>query len=265
MTKKKILFSGCSFTADSGFLKENQSKSHWPHLLGQHYRVDFDNNAVGGSSNNEIFDRVVGTTSGNSYDLVLVQWSEISRQWIYHSNQNVDDHTILMASHSPKGWLCNSNEIQQYAKLHYTYFNNPYTNLRKWLCQVITLAGYLDSTNQPYVFVKGFENYVSAFKNIKYAPETGFINLENSIKEFLDFDNRPDDYILHKIKEIQFLIDSAGKSNWLNFDSLSFNDAKTDLADDEMHPGIESNLELTKQLIAYCDSNDLLTHDQSIS
>ena len=264
MTKKKILFVGCSFTANSGFTAENQPRFHWPHLLSRHYQTEFTNSGWGGSSNDEIVTRVAQATSKNSYDLVLVQWSEISRQWIYHSNQNIDDHTILMASDSPKGWLCDSNEVQQYAKLYHAYFNNPYANLRKWLCQVITLAGYLDSKNQPYVFVKGFENYVSAFKNIKYAPETGFKNLENSIKKFLDFDNRPDDYILHKIKEIQFLLDSAGKSNWLNFNSLSILDATTDLADDEMHPGIESNLELTKQLISYCDNNNLLTHDQSI-
>jgi len=45
----------------------------------------------------------------------------------------------------------------------------------------------------------------------------------------------------------------------VNFDSLSFFDAKSDLADDKAHPGINSNLKFTKQLIAYCT-----THDQPI-
>jgi len=260
MDSRKILFDGCSFTANSGFLKENQSKSHWPHLLSQHYRADFDNNAVGGSSNNEIFDRVVGTTSSNSYDLVLVHWSEMSRRWIYHSNQNVDDFTIILTRYSV-GHQCNTNEVQQYTRLYYTYFNNQYVNLKKWLCQVIALAGYLDSKNQPYVFIKGFENYISAFAHIEYVAGTGFKNLENSTKKFLDFDNRPDDYILRKIKEIQLLLDSARQLNWLNFDSLSFLDSRTDLSDDKSHPGIKSNLVLANQLIAYCDDNNLLTHD----
>lgn len=254
------MFDGCSFTADNGFLPENQCDSHWPYLLGQHYQVDFDNNAVGGSSNNEIFDRVVGATTSNSYDLVLVEWSEISRHWIYCLNQNIDDFTIINAGY-PRGHQCNTSEVQQYARLHYTYFNNQYVNLKKWLYKVIALAGYLDSKNQPYVFIKGFENYVSAFAHIEYVAGTGFKNLENSTKKFLDFSNRPDDYILRKIKEIQLLLDSARQLNWLNFNSLSFFDARTDLSDDNMHPGIKSNLELANQLIAYCDNNNLLTHD----
>jgi hypothetical protein len=258
MDSGKILFDGCSFTANSGFSVENQCVSHWPNLLSQHYQVEFDNNAIGGSSNNEIFNRVVGATTLNSYNLVLVQWTEISRQWIYCSNQNIDDFTIINAG-NPKGHQCNTKEVQQYVKLHYTYFNNQYVNLKKWLCQVIALAGYLASKNQPYVFIKGNENYVSAFTHIEYVPGTGFKNLENSIKQFLDFDNRPDDYILGKIKEIQRLLNSARQLNWVNFDSLSFFDAKSDLADDKAHPGINSNLKFTKQLIAYCT-----THDQPI-
>ena len=256
----KILFDGCSFTADSGFLAEHQRVSHWPQLLSNHYQTKFDNSAQGGSSNEEIFNRVVQTTSANSYDLVVVQWSEISRQWIHCSSQNIDDFTIINTGH-PKGHQCGSHEVQQYAKLHYTYFNNQYVNLKKWLCQGLALAGYLDSKNQPYVFIKGFENYVSAFTRIEYVVGTGFKNLEDSTKSFLDFDNRPDDYLLYKIGEIQLLLDNASRSNWLNFNSLSFIDAKTDVADDKWHPGINSNLQLTNQLIAYCNNNNLLTHD----
>lgn len=257
MSVKKILFDGCSFTANCGFSAENLGVSHWPHLLSQHYQFDFDNNAVGGSSNDVIFNRVVGATALHSYDLVLVQWTQIGRQWIHCSNQNIDDFTIINGG-TPIGHQCNSNEVQQYTKLHYTYFNNQYVNLKKWLCQVIALAGYLDSKNQPYVFIKGFENYVSAFTHIEYVTVVGFKNLENSTKQFLDFDNRPDNYLLCKIEEIQLLLDSVRQLNWVNFDSPSFFDAKTDLACDKAHPGINSNLKFTEQLIAYCTTHGQL-------
>lgn len=259
MISGKILFDGCSFTANSGFLAENQSALHWPQLLRKHYQVDFDNNGHGGSSNQEIFNRVICATTSKSYNVIFVQWSEISRQWIYYSNQNIDNFTIIN-SRTPKGYLNNSSEVQQYTKLHYTYFNNQYVNLKRWLYQVLALAGYLDSKNQPYVFIKGFENYVSAFKKIEYVPAIGFKNLENSIKKFLDFDYRPDDYLLCKIKEIQLLLDSARQLNWVNFDSPSFIDAMTDVSDDNMHPGANSNLQLFNQLVEYCDNKNLL-HD----
>ena len=260
MDGKKILFDGCSFTADSGFWSKNQYVSHWPHLLSKHYQADFDNNAIGGSSNEEIFNRVVCAASSKSYNLIFVQWSEISRRWIHCSDQNIDDFTIINAG-NPKGYQYNSNKVQQYAELHYAYFDNQYVNLKKWLCYVLSLAGYLNSKNQPYVFIKGFENYVSKCSKIEYVAGTGFKNLESSTKKFLDFDNRPDDYLLRKIKEIQLLLDSARQLNWLNFDSPSFFEASTDVSDDNVHPGVNSNLQLTKQLIAYCDNNNLLTHD----
>lgn len=252
------MFDGCSFTANSGFETENQCVSHWPYLLSQHYQKEFDNNAIGGSSNEEIFYRVVCATALHSYDLVLVQWSELSRVWIHCATKNIDDFTIINYG-DPKGYRADMPEVKQYAKLHYAYFNNYYVNLKKWLCQVLSLAGYLDSKTQPYVFIKGFENYISKFNSIDY--NVGFENLHSTIKHFLDFDNRPDDYLLKKIKDIQILLCQVQKLNWVNFDSLSFFDSTIDLADDQCHPGPDSNRLLTNQLILYCNKHHLLIND----
>ena len=259
MSKNKILFDGCSFTANSGFAPENQNKFHWPHLLSRHYRVDVDNNAVGGSSNTEIFNRTVQNTASDAYNLVVVQWSSINRYWAYRSDNNIDDFTIISGG-QPCGFSCDQYETQQYSKLHQTYFTNNYMNLRHWLCQVIALAGFFNYQKQPYVFIKGFENYISDFTNAEYISGVGFVNLPKEIKDLLDFNNRPDDYILSKIINIQNLINKARHLNWLNFDSISFNDAAVDLADDQMHPGLESNQWLSEQLILHCDRKNLLTH-----
>ena len=258
MSNKKILVDGCSFTANSGFTLENQRSYHWPHLLGKHYQIKFDNNAIGGSSNEEIFNRVICSSVSVLYDLIVVQWSEISRLWIHYAAQNIDDFTIINAGH-PLGHRADSPEVKQYAKLHYTHFDNVFVNLKKWLCKVLSLAGYFDAKKQPYVFIKGFENYISVFKTIEY--DQGFKNLDPRIKVFLDFDNRPDDYLHKKINDIQVLLGQVQKLNWINFDSLSFNNSRVDVADDLSHPGPNTNRLLVDQLIRYCNSNNLLTDD----
>ena len=204
MTGKKILFDGCSFTANSGFTTENQCKFHWPRLLSQHYQTSFENNAIGGSSNDEIFNRVVLATQANSYSVVFVQWSEIGRHWVYWNSDNIDDFTIINQA-TPLGFQSNRPEVQQYAKLHYTYFDNYYTNLKKWLLQTLALGGYLRSISQPYVFIKGFENSMSSFDSIEYGASKGFENMNSFLKNLLDFDHRSDDYIHRKVKDIHVL------------------------------------------------------------
>lgn len=256
MIERKILFDGCSFTADNGFLLENQPRFHWPYLVSNHYQTEFKNLAIGGSSNTAIFNRTVEHTASNRYDLVVVQWSDIGRYVAYHASNNIDDFTII-GSWGVKGFRCNNSETQQYAKLHQTYFDNHYVTLREWLCQTIALAGLFDSKNQPYVFVKGFENYVNEFDNIKYTG-AGFVNLSSGLQPLLDFDNRPDDYIHKKVTEIQNLLSKSKKLNWVNFDSPGFYDSAVDLADDQMHPGPMSNANFTKQFISYCNHKNLL-------
>lgn len=260
MIEKKILFDGCSFTANNGFQLENQAKFHWPNLVSNHYQAEFKNLAIGGSSNTAIFNRVVEHTTSTGYDLVVVQWSEIGRYWAYHANHNVDDFTII-GSWEPTGFCYNNTETQQYAKLHQTYFDNHYVNLRQWMCQSIALAGLFDSQNQPYVFVKGFENYVKDFDHIEYTADTGFVNLSSDVQRLLDFDHRPDDYMLRKVTEIQTLLIRTKQLNWINFDLPGFYDSAVDRADDQMHPGPVSNSNFTKQFISYCDRKHLLTHD----
>ena len=259
MTDKKILFDGCSFTANNGFKTENQCKFHWPHLLSQHYQTKFDNNAISGSSNEEIFHRVISATQRNSYNVVFVQWSEVSRQWVYWGNDTLNRFTIINQG-LPIGFQKDRPEVKQYAKLHYTYFNNYYVNLKKWLLQVLALGGYLRSISQPYVFIKGFENSISRFTDVEYS-NNGFKNISPFLKKLLDFDNEPDNVILERINNIQVLLNKVQQLDWLNFDSKSFVDSKVDLSDDFLHPGPQTNTQLTEQLILYCNQLKLLANE----
>jgi len=260
MTAKKILFEGCSFTASNGYTEANQHRFHWPYLLQQHYQFEFNNTAIGGSSNDEIFNRALHGTTDSLYKLVVVQWSEINRHWIYHATANIDDYTIINRG-LPSGYRSKDQTVQQYAKLHHTCFNNTYVNLRRWLLQTIALAGFFEFREQNYIFIKGFENYISQFESIRYDVQDGFVGVLPEIKKLLDFDRRPDDYMLKKIVDIQKLIQQVKNLNWLNFGVPGISDAKFDLAEDKVHPGPDSNRALADQFINYCTQKKLLTHD----
>lgn len=248
------MMNGCSFTADSGFKKENLYQ-HWPNIFKQHYDCNLTNLAVGGSSNEEIFYRTLENVSTQQYDLVIIMWSSVNRKWIYHNQNNVDDFTIIN-NLNLTGFNHSSPEVNKYANLHYRYFANEYIDLKRWLLQINALDRVLKNLNIPHIFIKGFENHLNSISSIKY--ESGFIGTTDSVKEFLDFKNRPDDYILEKIYALQKLIDIIDQNCWLNFTSEAFADFQTDLADDLSHPGPIANQHLAKNLIDFCQLKKLL-------
>lgn len=247
MPGKKALFVGCSFTANCGFKPENQAIYHWPHIFCQQTEHEMVNRGIGGMSNQEIFLRTVEAVTDESYDLVVVMWSEVGRQWIYCSDGNVDNFTMLNSG-LPKGFRNDADFVNAYAKLYYTHFNNRYVATKHWLLYCTALENFLKNKNIPYVFARGFDNNVDTFVNATYS--NGFSNID-SLKSFLDFNNRPDDYILEKITKIQNLVKAQDQSKWLNLYSKSFKDTTIDLADDARHPGPKTNLVFASELINF--------------
>jgi hypothetical protein len=255
MLAQKILFAGCSFTADCGFREENRDKYHWTCLLQQHYNAEQTNIAIDGCSNDEIFLRSVEASIKNSYDVAIIMWSGLGRRWIYFDHKNIDDFTIIN-----NGVVTGNNYLQKaacdYAKLHYAYFDNQYMNLKNWLLQSIALANFFKNRDQPYVFAPGFSNMIDRFAKIRY--DQGFVNMDDACKAMLDLDNRPDDYVWIKVKVLQDLIAQASQLDWLYFHGKNFYDSAIDLADDQEHPGIGSNQKLYQQLVTHIDQRKLL-------
>lgn len=253
MTKPKVLFVGCSHTADSGFTDENQRKFHWPWLLANRYNFYFYNAGIGGSSNSEIFYRTHELLLNSKFDLVIVMWSSLSRKWIYFNDNNVDDFTIINNA-TVQGLNASDKSARQYAGLHYKYFDNTYIDVKRWLIQCISLGNTLTLNQTDYVFIKGFDN---CMHDIALANTDDFF-VPDSLKSMLDFDNRPDDYIRHKVSELKLLTSNAGAMQWVNFDSDAFTSDSfyLDLADDNSHYGKESNLKFYKLLENYFNKHN---------
>lgn len=254
--KKRILFVGCSHTANSGFLPENQQKFHWPWLLSSYYDCFFQNSGIGGSSNEEIFFRCSEIVLTQRFDLVVVMWSNIGRKWVYFEDHNVDDYSIINQGSSVffGGLNSDSNALKQYAKIHYTYFNNRFIDIKKWLLQTINLATLLQRQNTPFVFIKGFDNFVTEILNSNYQNLN--TDLTPELKKILDFDNRPDFYIIEKLNSLKVLAQTANKPYWFNFDKHAFTSKhyQIDLSDDGKHLGRNANQKLFSELVEYFQS-----------
>lgn len=253
----RILFSGCSFTASCGFSESNRLKYHWPVLVADRFGCPSTNIAIGGSSNREIFRRTVEAVFLEKFDLVIIMWSSLSRHWIYYADNNVDDFTILNKG-NPLGFNSHRSEVKLHAVNHYAYFDNQYMDLREWLSMILSLQETLRSLHIPYVFIKGFDNYIREFHTVEY--QAGFSGPIDSISQLLDFQNRPNDYILEKIAIIKELVDKIDDSRWMNLLSPAFHDMKVDRADDLKHPGPKANRALVEKLMEHCQQrHDLLS------
>lgn len=237
---KKVLFVGCSHTAHSGFSDDNAAKFHWPWLFCNEHNYYFQNAAIGGCSNEEIFYRTVEHTQNTKFDLVIVMWSKIDRKWIYFEDHNVDDFTLINNG-VPGGNRCNEKLVKDYAKIHYSTFNNQYVSLKHWLLQTISLAALLQQQETKFIFVKGYENYVGDIFNSIHV-DTRFV-ITPDMKKLLHFNSNPDYYIREKLNVLKHLADTANKPYWFNFTQPAFSSLyyKLDSADDNMHCGPESN------------------------
>jgi hypothetical protein len=247
--KTKALFAGCSLTADCGFSQVNQSKL-WVNILTNKFDLHTTNIAIGGMSNEEIYYRSVEAIITNPPDIVIVMWSHIERMWQYFENNNIDDFTILNYD-SVSGLLHDVNAAKIYSKLHYANFNNRYIKIKHWLLNIISLESVLTLQSIPYVFVKGFENSLQDIQAVTYSQ--GFENLSDDIKSMIDFDDRPDHYLLEKLNSIQHLVTQVKKFNWANFGDDAFVDTAVDLSDDNAHPGPNTNFNLAQKLSPFVE------------
>ena len=257
---ENVLISGCSFSSDdhSGWSSEHMHK-HYPNILRRKTGWNIDNIAIGGCSNNEILLRTTEHCIKNKPDLCIIQWSSLHRFWVYESNNNIDEATRILPS------VCGRNSQNKNANLLHkiliaNYLNN-YVDLKHWLEYQILLQSFLKSENIPYIFLKGFNNYIAELEFIvSQYPFNNIpdIKIPQSIRDMLHFDQNPDYVLLDKLLTLVELYIKIDKNNCLGYNcndteyglDYNFRD-HNDYADDGRHPGEKTNLLLADKILQH--------------
>jgi hypothetical protein len=97
-------------------------------------------------------------------------------------------------------------------------------------------------------FSRGFSNNLQDWITI---DKNNLSKSSNFIKETLDFENNPDDYMIEKIDSLNNIINVIDKPNWVNLYTPSFLEIAIDRSDDNDHPGELSNKKMANEFIDY--------------
>lgn len=250
---KKILAVGGS----ENTIDDENRDYHYLTRLQKFGDYDINNISVGGISADEMFYRIIPEIEQNEYDFVLILCVPIGREWVYFSDNNVDDFTKITNGHV-SGFNKDSSACRQYALLHYAYFNNTYVKTRRYLSQLLLLQNYFKVKNIPIVMYRDGGDFIDDLLKVEYSEEAGFINMSSSLKEFLDFNNRPDDYILKKLNVLKLLVEKIDRSNWIDFENFKFATSKVDRQRDGVHAGPVTHDNFLKILLSELTKRKLI-------
>jgi hypothetical protein len=136
-----ILTVGDSFTEGEELAdREHQA---WPYLLGQELALPVRNLGRSGNSNDAMIRQLITALSQQSYSLVVVGWTDPARFETWHEPAGLPV-TVMPASRAGLPW---TDDYYRYS------YNDDYA-LERWLQQVLLLQAYLNTRNQPYLFIR---------------------------------------------------------------------------------------------------------------
>lgn len=265
---KKLLFSGCSYTAGNGFDQNNplravkDSPHLWTNLFQQsalkYKNMEQVNIGVGGASNTEIFENTVKSLAeyGSDVDTMFCQWTSMPRYnfvagfelWSTNVSFVMDEkitHDINLNNGTTWTRSYVNDLIDRLRVMHHLHWEIlkvvNYTNIIKKLAVKLNINNVF--------FINGLcpwdENYFVELQNVLPNQYTNFTK-----KEILNIDSKDDQDIFKLYKLAHRHYQEAGGINeneWINLYN-SYNSQQIDFNFDSKHPGIESN-KLYVQLI----------------
>jgi hypothetical protein len=204
----------------------------WASLI-QHNNTT-TNLSIGGKSNTSIFNDTCLELiqNKNLYDLVIIQWSSLLRL-------SVNKGDSIYAN--PQNFTVEAG-VPEYEKFHsiwVKHFLHPRIALLEWMTQIIVLDNFLKQSQIPYMFIKGFDNFLKDLQHDHWS------NTSDEFKSIvLHLNDLPDweiDSFYSELKLLSDTMEMQTKGNWVNLTKLSWVDSMIDLADDNSHPGIMSH------------------------
>lgn len=249
---KKVLFSGCSYTAGTGLtcLKNTKNDPNlWVNLL--HKDLFFDkellNISVAGNSNSSIFkDTMWHILNVSGIDTAIVQWSSMPRINFNLGFELYDSSVCVMPSSDYRDYYL--NDIT-YSKKYLKSICDRFIVLPHDQKEIVDLLQYVNALKQVcklknirLFLVNGLCPWDHNFFTHKDAKTPDLLSAYT--QQILNIKNRDDDEIFSLYKKMHNEFKQAGGVNekcWVNLYS-SMRDLKIDVGIDDAHPGIGANL-----------------------
>lgn len=217
---------------------------------------------MGGCSNREISLRALENNLTDSYDFCIIQWTSLHRLWLYESSDNIDNETQILPRVTGWGDLSAAALL---SKIMISNYLNDYMAIKHWFLDQIMLQTFFEKNAIRYVFLRGFPNHCPEIE--KLSAQTPFssiseIDIPNSIKKILNFDNLPDDYLYDKLTLLIKLYQLIDKTNCIGYNVNSTRYGLSehlddDVADDGMHPGKITNQLISNHILKHCETKGI--------
>lgn len=241
------LFTGCSYTAGSGFDLAKDEPGLWVNLLHQKIFTDTTllNLGRGGRSNAGIFQDTVTALLSYSVRYAVIQWTSMPR---YELDLGFELYPTAQ-SFMPNG-QCRDHNLNQinYTSGYLNSIRDRFTSLAHDYNEILNLIEYTNSirklahcTKTQIFFVNGIcpwdQDFFVRKTNVlpdQYTPYT---------QKILFVNNRDDSEIFQLYDKMHSSFEHKGsvnQSDWLNLYS-SMRSQIVDRNADNQHPGLESN------------------------
>mgnify|MGYP003624385751 FL=1 len=244
MRKNKVLFAGCSLTAGYGLPGEKSNPDIWTTKLSNKIFSNSDvvNIAESGHSNDSIFIDVLGEITKNSYDYVIVAWSETNRinynigLELYHTKSRLapcEDYNLVGKNTITGSWLF-KNILMNLDDV----LNEHWAILR--MVKYTNILSKVQQHNGKIFFVNG----IGCWPNNYFTKQCSWQDAdEYTKKNILQMDNRSDDEISRLYNKIHLDYAEAGgiqENLWLNLYNSMSKLQIDNISDSDHHPGIRS-------------------------
>lgn len=253
------IFIGCSYTEGVGLEHESKDKNLWVNIF--HSAVLNDTQLVNlglrGSTNTEIFQRSIEAILKNNCQYLFVQWTGLQR-WKLNPSVELYNTEIFISSSNIISHDIQINPGITYSKKYINDVKNRFLDLQHEHYDIVRVLGYSKIIKQlcdqfgivPF-FINGLipvdKGYFDHLQSVGRVPSdtTSYtqqqlnMNTRNDDEYFMLYDKIHKDYA-----ELAFT-----QNHWLNLDLSYQKYFYVDPAQDDLHPGIESNLIFAKHLI----------------
>jgi hypothetical protein len=270
---KKLVFSGCSYTAGNGWLNlppteseglEVKDSQHlWVNLCAKNIEIfknlELVNAGKGGASNTEIFENTIEQmiTHSHSVDTVVCQWTAMPRYnfnpgfelWStsesIHNNSRLHDVNLNCGTQWSREYI--TDLVDRLRVMHHLHWEIVkvvrYSNIIKQAANKLNIGRVF--------FVNGLcpwdANYFDCIAGLHVLPQhyTDFTK-----KEILNIDSRRDEDIFKLYQLAHNHYNEAGgvdSRDWVNLYG-SFYHTRIDTNFDQRHPGINSNQQYFQQV-----------------